>query len=98
MVLFGWGFSMDDALNGCSPKLESLRKREAALKAAIAVEQIRQQKRKARERERLVAVVGETILQQAARVPDFELLMKQTLKTAVTDEKTRKFLAETGWL
>jgi hypothetical protein len=84
--------------HGNADKLAALRKREAALKAAIAQEQVRQQKLKEKRHTRLAAVVGEALLQEAARVPDFELLLKQTLKKAVRDDKAVKFLTEMRWL
>ena len=79
-------------------RLAALRKREAALKAAIAQEQVRQQKLKEKRRARLAAIVGDALLQEAARVPDFELLLKQTLKKAVKDNKAVKLLTEMRWL
>lgn len=79
-------------------KLVALKQREAALKAAIAAEQVRQQKRREKDRERLAKTVGIAVLDEAARVPDFELLLKQTLKKTVKDEKAAKFLVEMRWL
>jgi alpha-D-ribose 1-methylphosphonate 5-triphosphate synthase subunit PhnG len=82
-------------------KLDALRKREAALKAAIAEEQVRQQKRREKDRARLAAIVGEALLEEAARLPDFEALLKQTLRSAESlrrDERARQFLAGMGWL
>jgi hypothetical protein len=84
--------------SGNANKLEVLRKREAALKAAIAEEQVRQQKRRDKNRARLASIVGVALLEEAARVPDFELLLKQTLKKAVNDDKAVKFLTEMRWL
>ena len=84
--------------NGNADRLAALRKREAALKAAIAQEQVRQQKLKEKRHARLAAIVGAALLEEAARVPDFELLLKQTLKKAVKDDKAVKFLTEMRWL
>jgi hypothetical protein len=85
-------------INGNADRLAALRKREAALKAAIAQEQVRQQKLKDKRHARLAAIVGELILQEAVRVPDFELLLRQTLKKAAKDDKAVKFLTEMRWL
>jgi hypothetical protein len=81
-----------------SDKLAALRNREAALKQAIAEEQVRLQKRREKDRTRLALIVGEALLGEAARVPDFALLVKQTLKKNVTDDKTARFVEQMGWL
>jgi hypothetical protein len=86
------------ATKGNSDKLAGLRNREAALRKAIAIEQVRLQKRRDKDRARLATVIGEAMLVEALRVTDFELLLKQTLKRTVKDEKAAKFLAEMGWL
>jgi hypothetical protein len=83
--------------NGNTNRLTALRKREAALKAAIAQEQVWQQKLKEKKHARLAAIVGDALLQEAARVQDFRLLLRQTLKKAVVDEKAIKFLVEMDW-
>jgi len=54
-----------------SEKIEALRKREAALKAAIAAEQVRQQKQKAKELKRDFADIGETLAGMHGRLPPF---------------------------
>ena len=79
-------------------KLDALLKREQALKAAIAQEKVRQQARQLKDQARLAAVVGRALLDHGAKVPDFELLIKQTLKTAVKDPSSREFLSSLGWL
>lgn len=81
-----------------SGKLAALRSREAALKQAIAEEQVRLQKRREKDRARLASIVGESLLGEAARVPDFALLLKQMLKNNVTDDKTARFVEQMGWL
>jgi len=86
-----------DTKNG-SEKIEALRKREAALKAAIAVEQVRQQKAQAKLQAREFSTVGEALCKYAGQSPDFRLMLKQVLASAVTDEPTRKFLSGRGWL
>jgi len=86
-----------DTKNG-SEKIEALRKREAALKAAIAAEQVRQQKAQAKLQVREFSAVGEALVKYAGQSPDFKLMLKQVLASAVTDEPTRKFLSGRGWL
>lgn len=79
-------------------KIEALRKREAALKAAIAAEQVRQQKRKQKTEGREFAAIGEALVKYAGQSTEFKLMLTQVLASAVTDDLTRKFLAGRGWL
>ena len=52
----------------------------------------------ARQRERLVAIMGNALLDEADRSPNFKIMLKQTLSTAVADGKARQFLSQMGWL
>jgi hypothetical protein len=82
-------------------KLEALRKRETALKAVIAAEQIRQQRAKAKLQAREFAAVGEVLCRYAGQSPEFKTMLRQVLPvaiTAVADEKVRQFLVCRGWL
>jgi hypothetical protein len=84
--------------NNSNGKLEALRQRKAALKAAIAAEQVKQQKAKAKLEAREFATVGEALVRYAGQSPEFKIMLRQVLPTAVTDEKARRFLQERGWL
>lgn len=79
-------------------KIENLLKREAALKAAIAEEKVRQQKANARVEAREFACVGEALVRYAGQAPEFKTMLRQVLPVAVTDEKARQFLTARGWL
>ena len=79
-------------------KLESLRRKEAALKAAIATEKVRQQKRKEKDDARFFSIVGVALVQNAAQSPDFRLMLKPVLQSAALRETDRAFLAGKGWL
>lgn len=79
-------------------KIEKLRKREAALRAAIAEEKVRQLKAKERLEAREFAVVGEALVRYAGQSPEFRTMLQQVLPSAVTDEKAQRFLHERGWL
>ena len=79
-------------------RLAALREREARLKATISAEIVLEQKRKARERERLIKIVGEALLDEAGRSANFKTVLRQTLNTAVADEKARRLLSNLGWL
>ena len=81
-----------------SMKLEALRKREAAIKAAIAAEKVREQKRKEKMDARVFAIVGEALTRQAERSPDFRLMLRQVLQSAELRDTDRAFLAGNGWL
>jgi hypothetical protein len=79
-------------------KLEALRKRETALREAIAKEKIREQKTKAKAHGREAQVIGEALLDHAEHTPDFKLVLKQILASASVDDAARKFLAARGWV
>jgi len=85
--------------NIANEKLEALRKREATLKAAIAAELVRQQKKKEKEDARLCSIIGAALIQNARNHPDFELMLKSVLQssTSLTDSE-RKLLRAKGWL
>ena len=79
-------------------RIEALRKREQAIKAAIAAEQVRRQKRKDKEDARLFSIVGAALVQNAVQSPDFRLMLKQVLQSATLRETDRVFLAGKGWV
>lgn len=83
--------------SGNANRLAALRKREATLKAAIAAEQVRQQKRKDKENARLFSVLGEALAHYASKSPDFKLMLKQVLQSAGLRDTDRAFLAGRGW-
>ncbi len=90
---------MPNSLGGKdSSRIDLLRQREAALKAAIATEKVRQQKRREKEAAREAAVIGEALTGHARQSPDFRLMLKQVLGTAELRESDRAFLAQKGWL
>ena len=80
-------------------KLDALRKRAAALKAAIAVEKVRNQKRKENDDARLCSVIGAALVHNAALHPDFEGMLKSILQTATSiSDGDRKLLRAKGWV
>jgi len=87
----------DHSMNG-NARLEALRQREAALKAVIAAEKVREQKRKEKAETRLFAIVGEALTRHAERSPDFRLMLRQVLQSAELRDSQRAFLAENDWL
>ena len=79
-------------------RIDALKKREAEIRAKIAAERVRQQRRAEKEYERLKSVIGGVLLESAARHPDFELMLKSTLASAAIGESDRKLLRAKGWL
>jgi hypothetical protein len=77
-------------------KLDALRKREAALKAAIAAEQVRQQKRKEKVQARLASVLGACILVDLKTSPQLGALIEESLKRNC-NPRDAEFLRATGW-
>jgi hypothetical protein len=90
---------MPNNSGGCdNDTIQLLLKRELALKARLAAERVKLQQRREKERARLEAIIGKLLLDQAALTPDSDLMLRQILKTADIDERSRRFLAELGWL
>ena len=79
-------------------RIELLKKREAEIKAKIAAERVKQQRREEKETERLRAVIGSVVLASAAQHREVELMLRSTLAAAELGESERKLLAQKGWL
>ena len=84
--------------NPANAKLETLRKREAALKAAIAAEKVRHQQRMERENARLASIIGTALIEVCARQPDsVGVMVRQILAASSLRESDRDFLTGKGW-
>jgi hypothetical protein len=80
-------------------RIEFLKKREAEIRARLAEERLKQQKREWREYERLKNVVGAALLAHAAENSDFEQMLKGVLKTTpIAAESDKRILRAKGWL
>lgn len=79
-------------------RIDLLRQRETALKAEIAIEKARQQKRREKDAAREAAVIGEALVRYAGESLDFRLMLKQVLGTAELRDGDRVFLTGKGWL
>lgn len=89
---------MDNGSNG-NGKIEALRKREAAIKAALAAEQVKQQKRRERENARLASIIGAALIENAVKNPNsFGAMVKQVLQASSLREADRSFLNAKGWV
>ena len=84
--------------SGNNNRIDALLKREAAVKAAIAAEKVRQQKRREQIDTRLFRIVGEALTRYAEKTPDFRLMLKQILSVAEMRDGERAFLVENDWL
>jgi hypothetical protein len=80
-------------------RLEQLRRRQALLRDQVARELVRQQKKNEREEARINALVGQTLIRNAAANVDFELMLKGILKSATSfNDSEKKLLQKRGWL
>jgi hypothetical protein len=79
-------------------RLEVLLKRQAALKSAIDVETVREQKRRDKENTRLHLIVGEALVRDSEGSPEFKSMLIRVLEGADLGDSERAFLARKGWL
>jgi hypothetical protein len=79
-------------------RIGALLRREAALKAAIASEKVREQKRREKERERLCSLVGEICVRDGEETPDYKAMLIRVIEGADLSDADRTFLARMGWL
>ncbi len=86
----------DSKPNTANDRIEALRKREAAIKAAIAAEQIRRQKRRDKDHARLVTIFGACLLSDLETHPELRAGFEQSLKRTATG-RDLEFLQSKGW-
>ena len=79
-------------------RIEAWQRRAEELRVKIAAEQDKRRKREAREQQRLSLIIGAALVHNAALHPDFELMLKSILQTAVSAESDKNFLRRKGWL
>lgn len=87
-----------DVIVKSNAKIESLRRREQAIKQALSAENVKQQLREQRIRNRLVAITGGVLVEKAKGSSDFAMMLRGILKAANLDPKDQKFLTSIGWL
>lgn len=78
-------------------KLNALRQREFALRAKIAEEVKREQRRQWRNLDRLRTIVGGAVVRMAEQNPDFKLMLMQSIQSAELTPAERAFLKSQGW-
>lgn len=77
-------------------RLEQLRRKEAALRSAIAEEKVRQQKRAEKDHAQLASIIGECLLADLEVDPKLGLLLEESLKRNASPRKA-EFLKSQGW-
>jgi hypothetical protein len=83
-------------MSGANDRLEQLRRREAAVRAAIAEEKVRQQKRAEKDHARLASVVGECLMADLEVDQNLRLLLEESLKRNASP-RDAEFLRHMGW-
>lgn len=78
-------------------RIESLRKKLEAAKTALAAENVKKQKREAKERRKQAVIIGEAMVREAEKFPAFREKFNGALSQIVTDEKERRLLEKQGW-
>lgn len=89
---------MQRNLDAQNNRIQILRKREAALREAIAAEKVREQKRRAKDDARLHSILGNALVEHAEQSSDLRLMLQQVLQSAVKADSDRNFLKTKGWL
>ena len=84
---------------GGNGRIEFLKQKEREIRARIAAELVRQQKRKEKEDARLRSIIGAALVQNAANHEDYDLMLKGVLKTSTfLNDSEMKLLRQKGWL
>ena len=81
-----------------NPKLEALRKKEAAIKAQIAQAEAKQRNQNRKEDTRLKVLVGAAILSDVMHHPETREGVHAVLNRAIIAPRDREFLKVKGWL
>jgi len=89
---------MPNNSGGSNDRIDALLRREAQLKAAIAAEKVRRQKRREKEEERLAGIVGRVLLERAYKSDDFHLMIGQVLQSSDLSDAERSFVSRKGWI
>ena len=79
-------------------KLETLRKREAEIKAQIAAMQAKEKSKSRKEDTRCKVIIGAAIMADTVKHPDTRAGIVDVLKRAVVAPKDVEFLKAKGWL
>ena len=82
-----------------SDRIELLKKREQQIRAQLAAERAKNQRRAGKQAVMDAKIVGRAVLDIATQDPNgFGVMLKQVLNSAGLDERARAFLAKRGLL
>jgi hypothetical protein len=82
---------------GFEDQLAALAKREAGIRAKMALLREQGRRREQKNVEQEQGIVGMAVIAAAALSPEFKLAVSQIALIHVSDEKQRRFLADRGW-
>jgi hypothetical protein len=78
-------------------RIEALREREKAIRAAISAESEKLQKREAKEQRRLAEIIGGALI-EASIPPDLKSDISRILTVAPLEDRSKRLLLKRGWL
>jgi len=79
-------------------KIQAILDRQAALKAQLAQERVKEQKRREKERDRLCALVGAICVRDGEESPEYKAMLIRAMQGADMTESDRAFLVRMNWL
>jgi hypothetical protein len=79
-------------------KIQAILDRQAALRARLAQERVKEQKRREKERERLCAIVGAICVRDGEDSPEYKAMLIRAMQGADMTESDRTFLVRMNWL
>jgi hypothetical protein len=97
MKEMNYQMATNEGTAGNASRLAILREREKELRTQIASEQTRLARRKKRDDSKEHFIVGRELVGNAAKSPEFRLMLSQVLTTSLIDDRERRFLAARGW-
>ena len=88
--------------SNCGPngngKIQAILDRQAALRAQLAQERVKEQKRREKERDRLCALVGAICVRDGEKSPEYKAMLIRTMQGADMTDSDRAFLVRMNWL
>jgi hypothetical protein len=79
-------------------KIQAILNRQAALRARLAQERVKEQQRREREYARLCALVGTICVRNGEASPEFRAMLIRAMQGADMTESDRTFLVRMNWL
>jgi predicted nucleic acid-binding Zn-ribbon protein len=85
-------------LSALEERIQTLKQKDAALRAQIAAVTVKRKKREFKEFERLKNIIGGALLASAAEDTDFAQHLRERLGKCAVVESDKNFLRAKGWL